>query len=228
MAQSRSQQGTGQNPFATQMTPWQKFGLGAIGGGALGQGLYSLFADQTNPADEANRYLSQIPETMKPYYEPYMKAGQQAIPALQNQYGMLMQDPSILYNALASHYSQSPGYNFQLQQSQNAINNAQAAGGMLGTPQHQQLAGQMAQNLASHDFENYLNHVLGLYGSGLSGMGQLGQMGYGASNELAQSLANNLASQAQYAYGGAAGQNAAESGAFGNIFGGLGAIASIL
>jgi len=58
-------------------------------------------------------------------------------------------------------------------------------------------------------------------------MGVYGQ-GFNATNDLAQSLANNLMSKANLGYEGAAGRNQHRQGQFGNILGGLGTLAAFL
>lgn len=176
----------------------------------------SFFSD---PAKAAQPYYNQVAPTITPYYQPYVNAGNQALPQLQSQYQQLMSDPSAIINRLGAGYKPSEGYQFQLGEGEKAINNAQAAGGMLGTPQHQQLAGQLAEKLASGDYETFLNHVLGLYGSGLSGTQGIMQQGYGASNDLASSLASALMNQGNLAYSGVQGQNNLTGGIINDIFG---------
>jgi hypothetical protein len=170
--------------------------------------------EYSNPADAAQPYLDQVPDTLKPYYDPYINAGQNALSTLMGQYQTLLNDPNKIMNQIGSGYQQSPGYQFQYNQGMNAINNAAAAGGQLGNNAHQLQAGGMATNLANQDFYNYLSQALGLYGKGLSGTEGINQMGYGASNELAQSLANNMTNQGNLAYAGQQNQNQANSDAY--------------
>lgn len=199
------------------MSFWDPFGVVDKGMNALGLG------SKNNPANSAQKYLDKVPGTIKPYYDPYIQAGQQALPELQEQFQMLMKNPELLMQHLGGAYQQSPGYKFQYDQGMNAIENAAAAGGMTGTPQHQQQAGQMATGLANQDYYNFLDRIMGMYGQGLSGMGGINQQGYDASNELAQSLANTLLSQGNLAYAGKANQNNALGktlGTIGSLFGG--------
>ncbi len=224
---------------------WGNFGLGSAAGGfgsGLGAGLFGdLFP---NPADKAQGPLGQIPGTISPYYNPYIQAGQGALGQLQGQYGNLlqnggqvqgqynqmMQDPNSIISRIGAGYHQSPGYQWQLGQGEQAINNANAAGGMLGTPQHQQQAGQLAENLGNQDYQNYLQQGLGLYnqgvqgaqglyGAGLQGLQGLNTGGQNASSELAQALAQALSQQSGLQYSGQANQNQMTGGLLGNIFG---------
>lgn len=198
------------------------FGQGAAGagtgaatgfmyGGPVGAAIGGLGGAATgflgNPADKAMKSLDQIPDTIKPYYQKYINGGGWAQDQLQNHYGEDMNDPNAIIKRLGSGYQESPGYQFRLKQGEGAINNANAAGGMLGSPQHEQQAGELAGNLANADYEQYLNHALGLYGQGEAGAENLANRGYGASTDLASSLGNALTSKAQTGYSGQANQN---------------------
>lgn len=193
----------------------QLFGLGSGLGGAAG--LMGLGKGK-NPADVANQYIDQIPGQTKPYYQPYMDTGNQA---MQQFMQMLGQNPSDTYNKLGEGYKESPGYKFSLEQALKAGTNANAAGGMLGTPMHQQQNMATAEGLASQDFEKYMNHVLGINTENKQGLGQLTGLGYNASSDYASGLANNLGQKAAYGYAGQAAQNQSKSNDWSNIFGAL-------
>lgn len=208
----------------SQLSPGLKAGFGGAGGGILGGLLGSLFGNNKDPYKEAQKSLSQIPGTISPYYQPYIGAGNQALGTSQKQYQNLLNNPGDIYNQLGSGYHESPGFHFALSQALNGIDNAAAAGGMTGTPGHQQQAGQLAENLANQDYQSYLQQVLGLYGTGLQGEQGLANQGLGASNELAQSLANNLIGQGQLGFNQAEYGNQRNS----NLFGGLGTIGGLL
>lgn len=165
-----------------------------------------------------------------------------------NQYGQLMNDPNSVMNKIGSQYQQSPGFQFQMNQGMNAANNAAASGGMAGSPQHQQQAATMAEGLANQDYWNYMNKGLGLYGQGLQGganifgTGLAGQQGlynqglagmqgmYGTgfqgANALAGGLANTMMNQGNLAFSGQAAQNQNQGQMWGNLIGGIGALAA--
>lgn len=180
--------------------------------------LFGTNGGMPNPSDAAKGYLDNIPGTIKPYYDPYIDAGKQSLSQLMGQYSGLINDPTSIMNKMGSTYKQSPGYQFNMNQGMNAINNAESAGGMLGTPSHQQYAGQMASNLASQDYNTYLHNAMGMYGQGLSGMNDINHMGYQASNDLAGALASNMQNQAGLAFQGQANQNQQQSDQAGNLF----------
>lgn len=165
----------------------------------------------TNPADAAMPYLDKIPGTITPYYDPYVNSGRDSLGTLQEQYNKLIQNPGAMLNSFGQGYDQSPGYNLEYNQGMNAINNAAASGGFLGTSGHQEQAGALASGLAGQDFYKYLSHILGLYGQGLEGEGQLNQQGYNASTGLAENLGSNLSQQGNLAYQGQANENASRS-----------------
>lgn len=190
-------------------------GIGAALGGLFGGSSYK------NPADAAQGYLNQIPGTITPYYQPFINAGNQSRDVLMGQYGDLVNDPGQKFAQFGQGFQQSPGYQFQYNQGMNAANSAAGAGGMLGTPMHQQNAASMASNLANQDYYNYMNNIMGMYNTGLGGYGNMHQTGYNASNELAQSLAASLTNQAGMAYAGQNNQNANKGSGMDNIIGGL-------
>jgi hypothetical protein len=203
----------------------QNTGIGAGIGGIAGNALWNIFGGNENPSDAAQPYLDQMESTISPYYKPYIENGNQLMPYMQDQYKSLINNPMGMYNQVSQGYQQSPGYQWQQEQGMNAANNAAAAGGMIGSPQHQQQAATMTQGLANQDYWNYMSNALGsssgMFGAGLNGMSGLNNMqyktGYHASNELANSLGNSLLTQANNAYAGQQNENESEGGLFGSL-----------
>lgn len=187
-------------------SPW-----GAAAG--IGEGLLGLFGsheaqkEYQDPSQAAQGFFGQVPGTISPYYNPYIQQGQQAGQQLSGQYNQLINDPGGKTNQIGSSFHQSPGFNFALQQALQGGNNAAAAGGMAGSPQHQQQNMATATGLANQDYYNYLGNAEGMYGQGLQGLQGQQQLGYNASNELANSLGSNLQTQGNLAYSGAANRN---------------------
>lgn len=176
-------------------------------GAAAGAGLGLLGGFGEDPADKAAKYYDQVPGTLNKGYDPYVQTGKWSMDQLKQQYGNLVNDPGALIQKLGQGYQKSPGYDWRLKQGQGSISNANAAGGMAGTQQHLQQAGQLGENLASDDFNNYLKNALGLYGQGVEGLSGLNQQGYNANNELTTSLAQALMTQGNLAYTGGQDQN---------------------
>lgn len=196
-------------------------GLGQLGGGIAG--MFGLGKGK-NPADSANEYLNRIPGAMNPYYKPYQDAGKDAMGDLKGRYGNLMDNPGDIFNKLGQGYKESPGYQRALQAALGAGSNAQAAGGMLGTPQHEQQNMQIASDMQGKDFEQYMQHMLGMYGAGLGGEEGINKMGYGANTDYGNMLGTLLGKQGEYAYNGQAGENQGNQMNWNNIFGGLGGL----
>lgn len=182
------------------------------GVGGMAAGLWGL---GNNPADAAMGYSEQLPGTVTPYYQPYIDTGLLANEQLYSQFNQLINNPQSIYDMLAGGFEQSPGYNWQYNNAMNAANNAAAAGGMSGTPAHQQQASTLAAQLANQDYYNYLNNMSGLYGQGLSGMQGINQMGYNASDSLAGLLAQNLMNQAMMSAMGQMNANSSMGGLIG-------------
>ena len=209
----------------TQQQLQQMLGKGT-GAAALGSGVAGLFGSGSNPADKANQYINQIPGQTNQYFDPYNKAGQSQIPGLQEQYGKGMNDPGGLLNSIGANYKQSPGFQFALEQALKGGNNAAAAGGMAGSPAHEQENMGIASGLASKDYNDWLQQATGLYGNALTGSQGMANQGQQAGQSQADMIAQALAQQGNYAYEGQASKNA--SNPWGNILGGAGMLAAFL
>jgi hypothetical protein len=170
---------------------------GAVIGGGLGA-LSGFFGNDEEK--KTNALLNQIPDQLKQYLMPYITAGQGALGKVGGEYEHLLSDPNEIINRIGSGYHESPGYQWRLGQGENAINNAAAAGGMIGTGQHQQQAGQLAENLANQDYWDFVNHGVDMYGKGLAGEQGLSTQGLTAGGDLGTSLANLLQGKAGLNY----------------------------
>ncbi len=200
---------------------WGQFGSGLS---QMGGGLAGLFGlgKGDNPADVANQYLNKIPGQMNPYYKPYQQAGLEAMKGLQGQYGDLLSGN--VQNKLGESYKESPGYKKAMEAALMGSNNANAAGGMLGTGVNQQANMNAAGDVASKDYNSYLTNQMNLYGQGLQGQQGINQMGFGANTDFANMLGSLLGQQGQYGYAGQDAENKAGQANWANIFGGLGSL----
>jgi hypothetical protein len=196
-------------------------GLGGVGAGALG-----MMGGHDNPSDSGMKYLDQAQNQVGQYYQPYMQAGQQALGGVQNQYNDLMNNPGGKLNNIGQQFHQSPGFQFALQQALQGAGHAAAAGGMAGSPQHEQQNMQLATNLGNQDYYNWLGQAGGLFNTGVQGLQGIAGMGQNASNNMADQMQSILANKAQMGYAGTANQNQAQGNDFGNILGGLGTLAA--
>lgn len=173
------------------------------GSGLAGLGLKGLFGStKGNPANSAMPYLNQIPGIGQQYFNPYIQQGQQVAPNLQAQYGQLTNDPTAFYNQLMQGYKPSAGYTKQSQDMLKAAENSAAASGFAGTNLDQQQRAQLVQSLMGKDMQQYLQNVMGLYGTGLQGQQHLYDTGYNASGQLADFLGQGLGAQSALSYAG--------------------------
>ncbi len=178
-----------------------------------------LFGGGDDASDAANQYYRQIPDILKQYLGPYADRGNQVYGGLENQYNQLMNDPGGLMNKFGQGYHQSPGYQFQVNQATGAANNAASAGGMLGSPMHQQNTASMVNNLANQDYNQYLSNAMNMYGRGLIGQQGIYNTGAQDSGNLGENLANSLMNQGNMAYSNAINQNQSGMGFLGDLLG---------
>ena len=216
----------------TAIMPGWGTAIGGVAGGLLG----GLTGGGNKKKDKhVNSLLDQIPSQLREQLMPYINAGMGALPHLNDisgEYQRMYQDPNAIISRLGSGYRESPGYQWRLNQGENAINNAAAAGGMAGTAQHQQQAGELAGNLADQDYQNHLAKVLALYSGGLSGRTGIEQnifdTGAGASGSLANSLSNYMLGRAGLEYTRNANQNQLRSGQNSDMFASISSMAPAL
>ena len=180
--------------------------------------LSNLFGGGKNPADAAMPYLNQIPGQTQQYQQPYFDAGKNQLPGLQDQYSKLMNDPGGRMNDIGKSFQESPGFKFAMQQAMQGGNHAAAAGGMAGSPQHEQQNMQMATDLGNQDYNNWMQNALGMYGQGLQGSQGMANQGQQAGQSMADMIAQTLAQQANLAFQGQQQQNQNKSDMWGNAF----------
>lgn len=211
------------------MSDMSRFGVGA-GLGGIGAGLGAMFMgqDQPNPYDSAKGYFDQIPGAVSPYMQQYQQSGSHANNALNGAYSDLLTDPTRQMNAIGNTYHQSPGFQFQMQQGMNGVNNAAASGGMSGTPSNMYNAANMSTGLANQDYYNYLNHGLAQYDKGMSGFGELNNQGYQANNFMGETTGNALMNQGNLAFSGQAAQNQSQGQGMGNLLGSAASLAAFI
>jgi hypothetical protein len=179
----------------------------------------SLFPD---PAKKAMPYLQQIPGQAGGYYDPYIQSGGRANKSLEDQYNDLLSDPTGKLNKFGENFQQSPGFQFALQQALEAGNHAAAAGGMAGTPAHEQQNMGIATQLGNQEYYNALDRAMKLYGMGMEGENQSAERGLRGATSKSDLIAQALAQQGQLAHAGQASQNASTGGLISDVIGGAG------
>lgn len=193
--------------------------MGGIGG-LIGAGLGSLLGG----GDYGMSYLQDLTDQLPGIYQPYMKHGEEMYGPLAGQLGGLMSDPGGRLNQIGAGYHESPGFKFQMQQALQGADHAAAAGGMAGTPQHQQQSQALATQLANQDYNNWMRNALGMYGQGLSGAQNIYGMGEQAAGQYGNALSQALATQAQQA----AAQQQQQQQGLGGLLGGIGSLIGFL
>jgi hypothetical protein len=189
--------------------------------GGLVSGAMGLFGHHNDPSKDANKYISQIPGQTAPHYQPWEQAGISQIPGLEQQYGQLLNNPGEKYNEIGKNFQQSPGFQFALQQALQGANNAAAAGGMAGSPEHELQNMTLGTNLANQNYYNYMGGATGLYGKGLTGSQEMANQGQMAGQNYAEQIANTLAQQGNLAYAGTQARNETKNRAFGDLASGI-------
>lgn len=163
--------------------------------------------ERDDPSADANKYLSQIPNVGKQYYNPYIEEGKGAGNLLKGEYGKLMM-PTSFIDDLMKNYSLSKGAQYERNELGRGIGATAAAGGFAGTPEHQKSYADMADKIMSRDMQQYLQNALGVYGMGLSGQQDIYNKGYNASSSLADMIGGTLGSQAGLGFKAASDRNA--------------------
>ena len=171
-----------------------------IGGSLLGGAIQAGAANRATQAGvEASQQqmdlYRQIYGDQRSLLAPYRQIGQNALAQYANEF--------------AGGYEQSPGYQFQLEQGQRAIDNSAAASGQLFSGATQKAQLQFGQGMAAQDYGNWLNRL-----QGLSAMGQNAASGTGAAAaQFGQMGGSALGNQGNAMMSGAiAGGNAVNSG----------------
>jgi len=130
-------------------------------------------------------------------------------------------DPNQQYQDAFSNYRNSTGYNFRVNEGARALNAGFAGKGTLRSGAAMKAFGEFGQNIASGEFNNYLNSLFSVSNQGLSAANA--QAGVGSNLVNAVTNNNNNAAGALGANALAAGNaNAQMWGAVGNAFGNIG------
>jgi hypothetical protein len=166
-------------------------------------GIVDWFTGYEDPAKAGKSYLEKIPGQVGPYFDPFIKRGERAGGALEGQYGKLLNDPGGMVNKFGEGYQKSPGFDFALKQALQGAGHAASAGGMAGSPAHENESMGIATQMANQDYMKWLDRVLGMYGKGLSGEENMYGKGFEGSKSMADMIAQMLAGEAGMEYGGA-------------------------
>jgi hypothetical protein len=175
---------------------------GPVIGGLFGQSSANTQSQGAQQAAQtaANAQLQGL-QFVQQQEAPYQQAGQQALGQYQN---------LLAGGAPSFDLSKLPGYQFQLQQGQQALENSAAARGQALSGNTIQATQQFGQGLASQQFQQYMSQL-----AGLANMGQAAASG--VANQGANLLSGAGASLAS-GINNAAGYNAGATANWGNMF----------
>lgn len=156
--------------------------VGAIGstiGGIMGAGAASDAAQaQQNAAQNGQNTLNTANQAVQQGYQPYQAAGTSAINALTN--SVTNQQPFSMSNFMSD-----PGYQFTLQQGQNAINSSAAAKGNALSGGTIKAQTQYATGLANTTYGDAYNRYLQTSQQNYNQLAGVASLGLGATNNAA-------------------------------------------
>lgn len=202
------------------------FGVAAVvaGGSSLLGGVANYFGSQSAASSEANAANNaaatqqQMFNTEQQNAQPYMQAGTQALSQLQNNMGYYNQPYT------QAQFQQDPGYQFDLQQGQKALQTSSAASGGIMSGSELASLNNYSQNMASNEyqnaFNNYQTQVSNSYNrlAGVAGMGaQTVASLNGQATQSGANIGNSLTSAGNAQAAGAVGSSNAISGALSGV-----------
>lgn len=153
-----------------------KGGIDILRGKSASQG---AIRDQTQAMNDANAILKDTYNTQLEGYRPWQQAGMRALAGLE--------DPNFMKN-----FTGDPGYQFRLQEGNNAINASAAARGMGNSGATMKALARYGQDFASNEYNNAYNRAFGRL-STIAGYGQNANQGISnAAQNYGSSVSNNF------------------------------------
>ena len=165
--------------------------LKTIGGG-FGS---SLFGDDENAADSANKYLDQIPGMEKKYFDPFIARGETAYNRFNPITSAMLKDPAGFLEQIMQGYEPSRGFQLKNENMLKAAGNTAAAGGMRGSISDIGNEADITNKLMGDDMQQWLQNVFGIQGRGLDTQTKLYDTGFDAAKNLAGDLSNVFGTQ---------------------------------
>lgn len=213
--------------------------IGPIVGGLFGMGASENAADaQVGAANAAAGVQRQMFNQTQENLSPFMNTGKFALSDLEYLLGMGMGRGDFLsaypekFGSLArpfsmSDFQASPGYQFNLQEGQKAIEKAARRSGKAYAPSTLQEIGRFSQGVASNEFNNernafrnfqndLFNRVSGVSGSGQNAAANLGAFAGQAGNAIGNSITGAGNAAAAGMVGGANALSGGLAGAYNN------------
>ena len=175
-----------------------------------------------NPADAAQPYFEQMPSYISKYEDPYINYGLNAGAQNANQFSKMATDPTGYYNDLYSTYEPSDSYQYNSDKMAETASNTAAAGGYSGTDSDIEKQTEQQNALLDQDWQQYLNNVLGIQGTGLQGNQSFYNTGFQASNTSLDDYLGMLNAEAGLAYNSTSQENSYNQAQQNALLGALG------
>lgn len=175
-------------------------GAGSVAGALIGSNATGNAAKTQAAGEQSALELQQQEwEQQQANQAPYLQAGQSALAAMQN--------PAFQQNFTAADFTANPGYQFQLQQGNQALQQSAAAGGGLQSGGTLKAMAGYTQGLANttyqQAYENFMqnkttnyNELAQIAGMGQNANGQLNQAGMNFANQSANATMSGANAQA--------------------------------
>jgi hypothetical protein len=167
----------------------------SVGAGVIGGIMQKNAIDKGQK--QANDAINQGITTATNQLSPWTTTG---VPANADQADLLGLNGQDAANAAMTKFQQSPGYQFQLQQGERAVDAGAAAKGFARSGAALQAEQQFGSGLAATDFGNYWNRLQQLSGNGLTAAGGIANAATGGAANIAQTDAS-AAQQTSSIYG---------------------------
>jgi hypothetical protein len=192
--------------------------VAVVAAGALGAGasIYSGNKQAGAANNAANNQMGMFQQTQQ-NLQPWMNQGQTSLEQLGRMtgpHGQFMQPFGM------QQFQQSPSYQFNLQQGQQAIDKAANARGNYYAPQTLQDISKFTQGVAGNDFNNAYNQYMGTQQQEFNMLNSLSSGGQNAAAGIGGFGSNAVQSAGQFQTSGAAAQGAGVMGASNAIAGG--------
>lgn len=167
---------------------------GAIGGAAMSASAAKKGAKSAaNTEREKLEQQREIFDIQRGDQMPYMDAGKLGLQATADLSGANGLEAA---RAAQANFLESPGYQFQLEQGQRAIDRSAAARGMLRSGATMEASQRFGQGLAAQDFNSYYNRLSDLAKSGQAAASGVAQSANVLSNAIGQTGSNIAQTQA--------------------------------
>lgn len=156
-------------------------GLSVLGGILGGNAASSAAKQQANAANQASAIEQSQFATTQANLQPWMKAGGNALTALQQALG-IGGGGAGAFNPAG--FQGSPGYQFQFQQGTDATRNAAGLSGGVNSGNTLKALTQYGQGLADQTWQQYLGNLTGLSNTGQNAAAGIGSFGAQAAGQV--------------------------------------------